>query len=160
MNAYFAYLNGLINKHKIDYSAYSEIKWLNPYEAVYYQEKRDAMLASFKEKALFKDTKPFFNGISTGCKLCGHGLWSCLFITSKCNATCFYCPTAQNTNDLPETQGLTFETAESYAEYVKYFKFKGVAFSGGEPLLAVDKILAYTSELRKTYDPDLYMDVH
>lgn len=146
-----------MNKHKSSYSAFPEIKWLSPYEAGLYQEKRDALLASFKNTALFKGTKPFYNGLSEGCQRCGQGLWSCLFIAGKCNANCFYCPTAQNSSAMPESQGLTFDTPEAYAEYVQHFKFKGVGFSGGEPLLVADKVIAYTKELRKTCDSDLYI---
>jgi pyruvate formate-lyase activating enzyme-like uncharacterized protein len=157
MNAYFNYLNELMNKHKVTYSAYPELQWLNPYEAAIYQDKRDELLASFNDSALFKGTKPFYKGLSQGCQRCGEGLWSCLFIASKCNANCFYCPTAQNSSAMPESQGLTFETAEAYAEYVQHFKFKGVGFSGGEPLLEADKVIAYTKQLRRSCDSDLYI---
>jgi len=157
MSAYFNYLNDLINKHKITYRVFPEIKWLTPYETAFYQEKRDALLSPFNSSALFKGTKPYYRSLSQGCQRCGQGLWSCLFIASKCNANCFYCPTAQNSNAMPESQGLIFETPEAYAEYVQHFKFKGVGFSGGEPLLVADKVIAYTKELRKTCDTDLYI---
>ncbi|MDA3893339.1 MAG: radical SAM protein [Salinivirgaceae bacterium] len=157
MNAYFSYLNDFITKHKIAYSNYPEIKWLSPYEVADFQEKRDELLIAFKDSTLFKGTKPFLNGISKGCELCGKGLWSCLFITGKCNASCFYCPSAQDADDLPESQGMTFATPESYTEYIKHFKFKGVGFSGGEPLLVKERVLAYLKSLRQNGDPDLYI---
>jgi len=115
------------------------------------------LLEFSKESMLFKDTKPFYRQISKGCKLCGAGFWSCLFITGKCNANCFYCPTSQTNDDLPTTQGLSFESASAYAEYVNYFKFKGVGFSGGEPFLVFDRVVEFLKKLRKKCAPDLYV---
>ncbi|MFW5822970.1 MAG: radical SAM protein, partial [Tangfeifania sp.] len=95
--------------------------------------------------------------LSKGCKLCGLGSWSCLFITNKCNAGCFYCPASQQNDEVPATQSLTFETAEAYADYINFFKFKGVSFSGGEPLLFFDRTLHYLQTVRKMCDPDIYI---
>jgi pyruvate formate-lyase activating enzyme-like uncharacterized protein len=85
------------------------------------------------------------------------GTWSCLFITGKCNAKCFYCPASQETDGIPASQNLHFETPEAYAEYINYFKFKGVSFSGGEPLLFFDRTLEYLKEIRKSCSPDIYI---
>jgi pyruvate formate-lyase activating enzyme-like uncharacterized protein len=105
----------------------------------------------------FKETKPFYKALSPGCQICGEGNWSCLFINGRCNANCFYCPAEQNSDDLPASQGMVFETAESYAEYINYFGFKGASFSGGEPLLSFEKVLDYLKTLRKMSAPDLYI---
>ncbi|PLX19124.1 MAG: hypothetical protein C0599_11340, partial [Salinivirgaceae bacterium] len=69
----------------------------------------------------------------------------------------FYCPAPQTSDDPPISQGLTFETAESYSEYINYFGFKGASFSGGEPLLSADKVVKYLKQLRKNSDPKLYI---
>lgn len=157
MNPYSIYLNNLVNKNKSNFADYSNIKWLNPYQAMDAQEKRDKFMSALEDKLLFKETKPFHRQISEGCKLCGQGLWSCLFITNKCNANCFYCPSAQLKDEVPATQSLTFETAESYAGYINFFGFKGVSFSGGEPLLFFERTLHYLKTVRKMCSPDLYI---
>ena len=157
MEAFHHYLNDLINRNKKLYSTYPEIKWLSAYGAIEAEEKRKQLLDWNKNSWLFKNTKPFHNKISDGCGLCGQGLWSCLFITGKCNANCFYCPTSQQNDDKPTSQQLTFETPEAYAEYVSYFGFKGVSFSGGEPLLYFDRTLSYLKAVRKYCSPDIYI---
>jgi len=80
-----------------------------------------------------------------------------LFITGKCNANCFYCPTSQTHDDLPTTQNLSFESPSAYAEYVNHFQFKGVGFSGGEPFLVYDRVVSFLKKLRKKCAPDLYV---
>ncbi len=157
MNPYSVYLNNLVNKNKSNFAEYPNIKWLNPYHALQAQEKRDKLISALAENLLFKETKPIHRQISEGCKLCGQGLWSCLFITNKCNANCFYCPSSQLKDEVPATQSLTFETAESYADYINFFGFKGVSFSGGEPLLFFDRTLHYLKTIRKMCSPDLYI---
>ena len=44
-----------------------------------------------------------------------------------------------------------------YAEYINQFKFKGVSFSGGEPLLFAERVLDYLKEIRNSCDPDIYI---
>nr|WP_321405600.1 radical SAM protein [uncultured Carboxylicivirga sp.] len=147
----------LVNKCKSDFSAYPELKWLNSYEAFEALEHRASLINQLQDDSLFKQTKPYHNQISQGCKICGEGSWSCLFITNKCNAGCFYCPVSQNLDEVPSTQGLDFKNPTEYANYINHFKFKGVSFSGGEPLLFFDRTLAYLNEVRKNCDKDLYI---
>lgn len=156
MHAFHSHLNKVVNKTRNDFRQFEGINWLNPYIADKFQQKRDEIINKIGDSILFKHTKPFWKNISPGCQLCGEGKWSCLFITGRCNANCFYCPTAQDSDDLPSTQGLIFPTPESYAEYINYFGFKGVSFSGGEPLLVKNKVLEYLKEVRKTCDPAIY----
>ena len=155
MNAYHYWLNSLVNANKSKFESF-DINWLNPYKAIHFNEKKEELSEQLDGNFLFKQTKPFHNHISSGCKLCGMGSWSCLFITNKCNGKCFYCPAPQNTDEVPSTQQLTFPTPESYAEYINFFDFKGVSFSGGEPLLYFERVLSYLKAVRKKCKPEIY----
>ena len=157
MEAFDAYLNKLTDQTKTLFREFPDIKWLNPYRDEEILEQRNQLIKISAASSLFKETKPYYNQLSKGCKLCGLGSWSCLFITNKCNASCFYCPAAQQNDELPATQSLTFETAEAYAGYINFFKFKGVSFSGGEPLLFFDRTLHYLKTVRKMCDPEIYI---
>ncbi len=157
MDAYFKYLNSLVNKNKQEFGKYEGLRWINPWNAEMHEQNREKLLSAIGNDSLFKGTKPYLNHISDGCKICGNGKWSCLFITGRCNASCFYCPAPQNSDDLPSSQGLTFETPEAYAEYINHFGFQGVSFSGGEPLLAQEKVTDYLKAVRKYCNPDIYI---
>lgn len=157
MESFINYQNKLVNKNKAEFAAYPNIKWLNLSQASNAEKKRDRLTEKLKDNWLFNETKPYHNQISKGCRLCGQGTWSCLFITGKCNANCFYCPALQETDGVPTSQNLHFETPEAYAEYVNYFNFKGVSFSGGEPLLFFDRTLQYLKAIRKNCSPDIFI---
>lgn len=157
MNAYYHWLNSLVNHNKSEFAAWPQIKWLNPYLAEDFQKSRDQLLSRMEGSILFKNTKPYHHQISKGCQICGSGKWSCLFITNQCNASCFYCPARQDQDELPSTQGLQFDHPTDYAQYVKHFGFKGVSFSGGEPLLFFDRTLEYLKAVRKICGSDIYI---
>ncbi len=156
MEAFYKYLNTIINQTRQNFEAYPKLKWINPYETKEFQQKRDEIINRFSDAVLFKGSKPYYNQLSKGCRLCGFGKWSCLFIQGKCNASCMYCPSAQNQDETPSSQGLTFPTAESYAEYINYFGFKGVSFSGGEPLLNTERLFEYLKKIRKNCSSEIY----
>ena len=160
MDAYIKWRNSLVNKNKSEIARWEDLKWLSDYTAAEAQESRNLLTQNLEGNWLFKETKPYNNQISKGCKLCGLGQWSCLFISGKCNAACFYCPTSQLTDDPPTTQNLTFPDAKAYAEYINHFNFKGVSFSGGEPLLFFDRTLEYLKQIRKRCNPDIYVWVY
>ncbi len=159
MNTYHSFLNELINKNHASFRKYENLKWINPYLAVECEAKRDELINSFSSKIQygFKDTKPWINHISEGCRQCGQGEWSCLFITGRCNSNCFYCPAPQDNDNLPSTQQLEFEDPFVYADFINYFGFKGCSFSGGEPLLVFDRILHFLKTIRGNCMPELYI---
>lgn len=157
MEAKYKWMNSLLTNNKNEFREYPEIKWLNPYLVDDYNDQRTRHLEKLIAPSLFKGTKPYLNHISKGCQICGSGKWSCLFITNKCNANCFYCPAPQKYDELPSTQGLDFNNPYDYAQYINYFGFKGVSFSGGEPLLYFDRTLEYLKVLRQKCNSNLYI---
>jgi hypothetical protein len=158
MDAFKCYQNTLINKQNEQFKKYESIRWFNYYKHNKLANEREQLVLNAQKYAHweFKYTKPWINSISKGCMLCGEGVWSCLFITGKCNASCFYCPTAQNIDGIPSTQHLAFVDSNMYAKYINYFKFKGVSFSGGEPLLVYPRLIDYLRAIREQCNPDIY----
>jgi pyruvate formate-lyase activating enzyme-like uncharacterized protein len=120
---------------------------------------REELLQWLSQRASFgyADTKTDCNGLSPGCQRCGDGSWSCLFINGRCNGRCFYCPTEQDDNGPPVTNGLAFSTPEEYAAYVVMLGFKGVSISGGEPLLTPDLTLAYLKAVRERCGDNVHL---
>lgn len=112
---------------------------------------RKELLQWLEQRACFgySGTKVDCSGLSPGCRRCGDGGWSCLFVNGRCNARCFYCPTSQDDDGPPVTNGLAFASPKEYAAYVAALGFSGVSISGGEPLMAPDLTLAYISAVRK-----------
>ena len=157
MEAKYQWLNSLLTNNKNEFAQFPEIKWLNPYMTDDHVGRRNNLLNEIDKTPLFKSTKPFLNHISKGCRICGEGKWSCLFITNKCNANCFYCPAPQKHDEPPSTQGLEFTNPYDYADYINHFGFEGLSFSGGEPLLFFERTLEYLKVLRRKCRPDLYI---
>lgn len=160
MSAYINFLNELTNKNRLLYPAYADqIKWIGYYEALEKEEERKNLLEKLDQKLnwSFKNTKPWINSLSKGCQLCGQGEWSCLFITGKCNANCFYCPTNQEHDGIPSTQLTSFDNPEDYIAYLEYFDFKGSSLSGGEPLLVFDRTLNYITKIKQHFGDKLYL---
>ncbi len=120
---------------------------------------RDELLQWLNQHASFgyAGTKVNCTDLSPGCRHCGDGGWSCLFINGHCNGRCFYCPTAQDDDGPPTTNGLAFTTPEDYAAYVAAMGFSGVSISGGEPLMTPELTLSYLSAVRKRCGDDVHL---
>lgn len=120
---------------------------------------RNDLLSWLDQRASFgySGTKTDCNGLSPGCRRCGDGGWSCLFINGRCNGRCFYCPTAQDDDGPPVTNGLVFTTPDDYAAYVAAMGFSGVSISGGEPLMTPELTLSYLSAVRKRCGDDVHL---
>jgi pyruvate formate-lyase activating enzyme-like uncharacterized protein len=160
MKAHLAYLNATANRVMGNHARYSTpINWLSPYLAGEFEAIRKAHItkAGVALNWGFQQTKPWVNSLSPGCKLCGEGQWSCLFITGLCNAHCFYCPTSQEKDEKPQTQRLLFDDPEAYAHYINWFNWMGVSFSGGEPLLVFDRTIRSIEAIRRLCRPDVYI---
>ena len=160
MKAHLAYLNATANRVTEEHAQHSlPVSWLSPYLAGEFEDIKKGHLTK-AGTALnwdFHQTKPWVNSLSPGCKLCGEGQWSCLFITGLCNAHCFYCPASQEKDETPQTQRLLFDDPEAYANYINWFGFKGVSFSGGEPLMVFDRAIRSIETIRRLCPPEVYI---
>ncbi|MFH0730042.1 MAG: radical SAM protein [Pseudomonadota bacterium] len=135
------------------------LRWLSSPEAKANEKIRDDLLSALEPHVQYgyNHTKLDCARLSAGCRSCGGGEWSCLFINGKCNCRCFYCPTEQDRIGVPTTNGIQFHKPGDYADYVAKFQFKGVSISGGEPLLTVDTSLKYISAVRKKLGDRIYI---
>ena len=141
--------------------AYSSMKWLPENEAKEANKKRNELLQSISGRinSNFLGNKIGPGRLSPGCMTCGNGNWSCLFIGSFCMADCFFCPQEhKNKKERPPNEsGLIFDNPDDYVDYLEKFKFKGVSFSGGEPLLKHEKILTYIRKIRERLGKGIYI---
>ncbi|HPR33118.1 MAG TPA: radical SAM protein [Prolixibacteraceae bacterium] len=159
MKTYLDFLSTLARNTEKAHAAYSRpLNWYHPYKSIDLEEKRNELFRELEPVLnwAFKRTKPYLGSLSPGCRICGEGDWSCLFVTGKCNASCFYCPARQDDDGIPQTQKLLFDTPEKYAAYIRHFGVRGVSFSGGEPFLYFERTLAYLKAVRKLCDPSVY----
>ncbi len=138
---------------------YNELPFIKPEETLKFSRERDRLVEDIEKyvKWGYNRTKVDCTSLSKGCKTCGAGTWSCLFINNKCNANCFYCPTSQNEYGNPTTQTVEFENVEDYISYLRTFNFKGVSISGGEPFLSFDKSLHFITRIRESFGENMYI---
>jgi pyruvate formate-lyase activating enzyme-like uncharacterized protein len=140
-------------------NSYQSIPFVDPIKAGSLLDERDHLLNWLSTNGVelgYNDTKLDCRELSPGCRYCAEGLWSCLFINGICNAKCAYCPTAQDDRGTPTTSTLPFPIPEEYVDYLKRYGFKGVSFSGGEPLLTFETTLSYVRAVRQGI-PDSYI---
>ena len=142
----------MILDNAAEYGAQADsLPWVSPTRAMAAEAQRARLLAALGSASnqAFKQTKPHLHDLAPGCRICGQGAWSCLFINGKCNCRCFYCPTAQDDISVPTTNRLPFAKAEDYVDYVRRFQFKGVSISGGEPLMTFERTRDYIAAVRE-----------
>lgn len=149
-----------IEANRLEYGEdYASLRFVEPAQAAAALARRSELLTSLENRTTSGalGTKLDCNQLSPGCRLCVEGSWSCLFITGRCNCRCFYCPTEQEKTGEPTTNSLKFPNPPDYLDYLTRFGFKGVSFSGGEPLLAVDKTLKYISAVRRRFGDSMHI---
>ncbi len=130
-----------------------------------FNKERDDLFKFFIQNNLIKwsarESKLHTGKLSDGCLICGRGDWLCVHINSSCDADCYFCPDDQNGATAFPASGLfTFRNPNQLAKTVNDFAMKGVGFSGGEPFQMFDRLIDYTSCLRKECDPSLYLWVY
>ena len=59
-----------------------------------------------------------------------------------------------------ETDGLVFKNPMEHLAFIKTFHIQGVGFSGGEPLLTLDRLLAHIKAIRQEFGNSVYLWVY
>jgi uncharacterized protein len=94
--------------------------------------------------------------LSQGCVLCMEGAKMVLFVTGACGRSCWYCPLSAErkgtdqvyANDRPVTGD------EDVIAEAGMMDALGTGVTGGEPLLVLDRVVRYTSLLKRTFGAD------
>ncbi|HPC04891.1 MAG TPA: radical SAM protein [Syntrophales bacterium] len=138
---------------------HDELSWVRPEKAEAALEERSRLLRALAPhvETGFRGTKLDCRTLSPGCRLCGEGAWSCLFINGICNGGCFYCPSEQKVRGEPMTGGVRFSAPREYLSYLERFGFRGVSISGGEPLLTPDRTLLFLEKIRDRFGAGMYV---
>lgn len=136
---------------------FNYINWIDEDSARQATQARAHLLQAPGIEVSCLGTKIHHGPLSPGCRQCAGMAWSCLFISGRCNGRCFYCPTPQNVDDPPMSGSVSFHHAQDYADYVRFFGFRGASVSGGEPFLDFEKSLDYVRTLRRTSGPELHI---
>lgn|SRR5574344_694566 len=91
--------------------------------------------------------------LSKGCQACKNGKWLCVFVGYHCNMNCPFCPQPKTPNYLNvcEEKDLTSHgTIKEVQYYLSMDKnLEGISYSGGEPLLYLDKVIAIGSFVKE-----------
>ncbi|MGD9807133.1 MAG: radical SAM protein [Deferribacterales bacterium] len=138
---------------------YSFIPFLNEESAEAFEAERSELLSKLSGhvKWTHRNTKADASSLSNGCRLCGEGLWSCLFINGRCNCDCFYCPASQDEQCKPTTNAVTFDSPDEYVAYLREFGYRGASISGGEPLLTPELTVSYISAVKQAFGDEMYV---
>ncbi|MFW9851196.1 MAG: radical SAM protein, partial [Candidatus Thorarchaeota archaeon] len=100
--------------------------------------------------------------IPLGCKLCAKGSKMVLFVTGKCDSSCYYCPLSEEkagkdvifANETPVTE------EEGIIEEADAIGAEGSGLSGGDPLCALDRTLHFIEELKKRFGKRFHLHLY
>ncbi|AEH61039.1 Radical SAM domain protein [Methanosalsum zhilinae DSM 4017] len=91
----------------------------------------------------------FYNYLSEGCKLCQEGAKMVLFVTGSCCNTCFYCPLSEERQiEVTYANEKQVISDEDIIHQAKIMDALGTGITGGEPLIAEDKVMHYIELLK------------
>ena len=141
--------------------AYPDLSWFSEEEAREAHRQRQELLQALSGWITysFQGTKPHSGPLSPGCLICGQGGWGCNFINSLCTRHCYYCPQDRSIQEEREssTDGMVFRNPAEHVFFMETFQIRGVGFSGGEPLLVLDRLLAYIRAIRERFGNSIYL---
>ena len=93
----------------------------------------------------------YYSYLTEGCRLCGKGAKLVLFITGICPNTCFYCPISEERigKDVIFANEREVKNFRDFEEELNLMDAEGIAVTGGEPLLKLDRVLDYLKSSHK-----------
>lgn len=94
----------------------------------------------------------FIRGLPEGCIRCLRGEKATIFITGLCDGKCWYCPISQyrKNKDVIFVDDRKVSSLEEIVDYLKKYRFKGSAITGGEPLLVIERTVKLIKLIKDT----------
>jgi len=140
---------------------YPDLLWFSEEESKLANQQREELLQALSGWVTYSSqgAKPHSGSLSPGCLICGHGGWGCNLINGLCTRHCFYCPqdhSIQVEHD-SSTDAVAFKDPAEHILFMEAFQIRGVGFSGGEPLLVLDRLLAHIQAIREKFGNSIYI---
>ncbi|WP_202320307.1 radical SAM protein [Archaeoglobus neptunius] len=87
----------------------------------------------------------YYSYLPEGCRLCRRGSKLVLFVTGKCMHSCFYCPISKERSgrDVIYANERKVRSIEDFLEEAELMGADGVAITGGEPLLKIERVAEF-----------------
>ena len=94
-----------------------------------------------------------YNYLSPGCRICRQGAALVLFVTGRCERSCFYCPLSRERkgNDLVFADETRVEDIREILEEGRAIEALGTGITGGEPLAKLDYVLECIRTLKAAF---------
>ncbi|WP_048057063.1 radical SAM protein [Vulcanisaeta moutnovskia] len=104
-----------------------------------------------------------FGEFARGCRQCQLGIKSVLFITGICPLNCFYCPVSRDRfgkdvmfiNDRPVSK-----FPDDIIDELDRAGSNGLAITGGDPIMVVDRVVELVRLLKDTYGRDFHIHMY
>ena len=103
-----------------------------------------------------------YNYLSPGCRICRQGAGLVLFVTGKCERSCFYCPLSDERKD----QDAVFadeqpvHSIEDILKEARAIGALGTGITGGEPLMRLDYILLCIQALKHEFGSEHHIHLY
>ncbi len=97
-----------------------------------------------------------------GCQICFSGASIVVFITGKCNDTCYYCPISfdRRNKEVIFVDDEPVSSIYNIVEEAYAVKAKGAAITGGDPLLSLDKTIAVIDLLKNEFGNNFHIHLY
>lgn len=107
-------------------------------------------------------TGSFYNYLPEGCRLCYKGAKMVIFVTGICGKNCFYCPVSykRREKDSVFTNERIVEKDEELIEEAISMDALGGSFTGGEPLLKLERVLHYIRLLKNKFGMSFHIHLY
>jgi len=152
-------------RKKIGWWSHPDLKWLDDKEGIKANAARDRLLKDVLTRVnqSFSGKKLHIGPLSPGCAQCVQGTWTCGFFSSRCNATCFFCPGRSLRFEKGRflfADQLVFKHNSDFLNYLKKLNITGVSFSGGECLLHFDSVLEGIRIIRGCFEDKIHIWIY
>ncbi len=97
-----------------------------------------------------------------GCKLCVQGRKLVLFVTGLCSRNCFYCPISdeKKNRDVVYANEWPIKNSDDMIKEAELTEAKGAGFTGGDPLVKLDRTLSYVKLLKKRFGKKFHIHLY
>jgi len=105
------------------------------------------------------------NNLTYGCKQCILGRKLVVFVTGICPRNCFYCPLSEQKKNQDvifanERKLLNENETSALIEEAKACKSKGAGFTGGDPLVKIDRTSRYIKLLKAEFGKKFHIHLY